>query len=161
MRWMVKRPLTSYTRRKFSDVLSMVMTSWKPAGKLESVLTFPSTLTRRCWRMAVTSRLFKAYLRRFLMSVSNSELGDYLRKRIKGRDSRPLCGPGEANCKNTRDKGCYPLVHICRKVLTVASGGELTTPRFRQFPFKSIMGIKDHYLLVLLWTSTHLVVVVL
>jgi hypothetical protein len=55
----------------------------KPAGKVSSVLTFPSTLMIRCLTIAVTSRPVKAYFSRFR------------RKTVRGSDSRSLWGPGE------------------------------------------------------------------
>ena len=68
----------------------------------------------------MTSRLFNAYLRRFL------------RKRINGSDSRPLWGPGEAEkIRRQSRRGRYLWEHICQKVWTKASGGERTTPTQR------------------------------
>ena len=55
----------------------------KPAGKVSSVLTFPSTLMIRCLTIAVTSFPVKAYFSLFL------------KKTVRGKDSRSLWGPGE------------------------------------------------------------------
>lgn len=52
-----------------------------PAGKLASVLTFPSTFIRRCITILVTSELFNAYFKRLRKKITN------------GKDSRSLCGP--------------------------------------------------------------------
>ena len=43
------------------------MTSMNPVGNLWSVLTFPSILMRRCFTIALTSFMVKAYFRRFLV----------------------------------------------------------------------------------------------
>jgi len=54
-----------------------------PAGYVGSVRTFASILTRRCFKIAVTSRPVNAYFSRFR------------RKIVNGNDSRNLCGPGD------------------------------------------------------------------
>lgn len=61
----------------------------KPAGQVGSVRTLPSTLIKRCITILVTSAPFKAYFRRFLKKI------------IKGNDSRNLCGPVEGRGANT------------------------------------------------------------
>ena len=58
-------------------------TPMKPAGKVSSVRTLPSTLIRRCLTIAVTSRPVKAYFNRLR------------RKTVRGSDSRSLWGPGD------------------------------------------------------------------
>lgn len=50
------------THRKNSPVFSSSMTSMKPAGYVASVRTLPSTLTRRCMRIILTSLPVSAYL---------------------------------------------------------------------------------------------------
>ena len=55
----------------------------KPAGKVGSVRTFPSTLIRRCFTILFTSSPVSAYFRRFLSRT------------ISGRHSLSLCGPGD------------------------------------------------------------------
>lgn len=52
-----------------------------PAGKVTSVLTFPSILINRCLTIFLTSSPFRAYLRRLR------------RNTMRGRHSRSLCGP--------------------------------------------------------------------
>lgn len=61
----------------------------KPAGKVGSVRTLPSTLIKRCITILVTSAPFKAYFKRFLKKI------------IKGKDSRNLCGPVEGRGAKT------------------------------------------------------------
>ena len=53
----------------------------KPAGKVKSVLTLPSTLINLCMTIFFASSYESAYLSLFLMN------------RIMGRDSLSLCGP--------------------------------------------------------------------
>ena len=48
-----------------------------------SVRALPSILTKRWWRMDLTSSLERAYFKRFLSKIVN------------GNDSRSLCGPAE------------------------------------------------------------------
>ena len=64
----------------------------KPPGYVSSVLTFPSTLIKRCLTIAVTSRPVKAYF-----SLLR-------RKMVRGRDSRSLWGPGDGRgaCQFTK-----------------------------------------------------------
>jgi len=66
-----------------ASVLLWIDVPMNPAGYVSSVRTFPSTLTRRCFMIAVTSRPVRAYLSRLR------------RNTVRGRDSRSLCGPGE------------------------------------------------------------------
>lgn len=73
-----------------------------PAGKVSSVLTFPSTLISRCLTMAVTSFPVKAYFNRFR------------RKTVRGRDSRSLWGPGEGRGAWYRQRPF--LKKICRSL---------------------------------------------
>lgn len=54
-----------------------------PAGKVMSVLIFPSTLMVRCDTIFSTSHLVMAYLSLFLNIM------------MSGKDSRSLCGPGD------------------------------------------------------------------
>ena len=53
----------------------------KPAGNVLSVLVLPSTLTKRCIMIIVTSFLVRAYLSLFLSKMT------------KGKLSLNLCGP--------------------------------------------------------------------
>lgn len=64
----------------------------KPAGYVGSVRTLPSILMSRCATIEVTSCPVKAYFSLFL------------RKTVRGRDSRSLCGPGEG-------RGACIMVH--------------------------------------------------
>merc|ERR1712002_673373 len=74
-------PLTSYNRRKYSPVFCIVMTSMKPAGKLWSVLTRPSTFTSLWLRIFLVSDPLRAY---FSLLRRNS---------TRGSDSLNLWGP--------------------------------------------------------------------
>lgn len=60
-----------------------------PAGKFESVRTFPSTLIKRCITILVTSELVNAYFSRLRKKMTN------------GRDSRSLWGPWDGRGAKT------------------------------------------------------------
>lgn len=59
-----------------------------PAGKFESVRTFPSTLMSRCITILLTSGFVNAYFKRLRKKITN------------GRDSLNLCGPWDGRGAN-------------------------------------------------------------
>lgn len=86
-------------------------------------------------------------------------MGADLRKRIRGRDSRPLCGPGEAALvKKRRTRAgvgvAYLWGHTCQRVLTRASDVARTTPRNAE-SIGCCVEPGAYYLLVFFRTSSH------